>query len=458
MTPTDVSTLPELSAPYWFIELFKIIGFVLHSLPMHLWLTGLPVALLLVLFNRRNGGFYGRRLLSQFPVILALGINFGIVPLLFIQAAYYKAFYSATILMALHWCSILVLVGVAYYGVYGCSFLIKRPKRRWAIFCGIPSSICLIGCGLIFASLFTFMALPSEWSAVYAKTSASASGAVSGMGTYWRNPVVFLRFASIVGLAFSTLSFWTVFDTVCLYGAKNDLNGSASDNEKSSKKKSSSKQTVESASASTAKMSKKDKRKLRQQKEGTFASEEEELAWMAAQEAAEQEAAQEDKAAKKNKEEPKVFTSADYYRWSLRMASCLSWFGLLIAGSALYFLFFHFLPKEDPNLLYLYQTSWKYLLYATIAVPVLPVFVLILSTWRKFGGKTIVFLMTLSEMTILTVYAVTRQLIQNAQLKDFLDVASIKVVPVWNPLVIFLIVFVFGLLLIGWMIRQMAKA
>ncbi len=449
MTPIDVTALPELSAPFWFIELFKIIGFVLHSIPMHLWLVGFPIALLLVLFNRRNGGFYGRRLLGEFPVIMALGINFGIVPLLFIQTAYYKAFYSATVLMAVHWISILVLVALAYYGIYGCSFLIKRPKRRWTILCGIPSSICLIGCGLILASLFTFMALPSAWPAVYEKTSVA--GAVNGLGTYWRDPVVFLRFASIVGLAFSTLAFWTVFDTVCLYGSKNDLTSSAGP-AKSSKKKSSSKQSEAASSANTvSKMSKKERRKLRQQKAEnmTFASEEEELAWLEAQEAAEQEAAA---------EEPKVFTPADYYRWSLRLASCLSWFGLIIAAAALWFLYFRFMPKENPNLLWLYQSPWKFLLYSAIAVPVLPVLVLMIGAWRKFSGKTIVFLMTLSELIILAVYAVTRQLIQNAQLKEYLDVASIKAVPVWNPMIVFLAAFALGFVLIVWMIRQMAKA
>ena len=37
---------------------------------------------------------------QDMPVIVAVGINLGIVPLLFIQVAYYKFFYPATILMA----------------------------------------------------------------------------------------------------------------------------------------------------------------------------------------------------------------------------------------------------------------------------------------------------------------------------------------------------------------------
>ena len=42
MTPVDIYSLNGLPAPYWFIQLFKVLGFILHSIPMHLWLTGLP--------------------------------------------------------------------------------------------------------------------------------------------------------------------------------------------------------------------------------------------------------------------------------------------------------------------------------------------------------------------------------------------------------------------------------
>ena len=65
------------------------------------------------------------------PVIVALGINFGVVPLLFVQLAYYKVFYPATILMAWHWLAIIGLLIPAYYGVYAYAEGIRNGRMAW---------------------------------------------------------------------------------------------------------------------------------------------------------------------------------------------------------------------------------------------------------------------------------------------------------------------------------------
>ena len=59
------------------------------------------------------------------PVIVAVGVNLGVVPLLFIQLAYYKVFYPATILMAWFWLGIIMLLIPAYYGVYAYAMRLR---------------------------------------------------------------------------------------------------------------------------------------------------------------------------------------------------------------------------------------------------------------------------------------------------------------------------------------------
>ena len=44
-----------------------------------------------------------RPLMNQMPVIVAVGVNLGVVPLLFTQVAYYRVFYPAGVLMAWPW-------------------------------------------------------------------------------------------------------------------------------------------------------------------------------------------------------------------------------------------------------------------------------------------------------------------------------------------------------------------
>ena len=103
-----------MPAPVWFVQFFKALGFTLHIAPMNLWYAGLLIALHLRMRNNEQGRRFASRLLQQMPIIVAFGINFGIVPLLFVQLAYYKVLYPATILMACFWLAIIVLLIPAY--------------------------------------------------------------------------------------------------------------------------------------------------------------------------------------------------------------------------------------------------------------------------------------------------------------------------------------------------------
>ena len=102
----DTAT-PGLPAPVWFIELFKMLGFTLHMAPMNLWYAGMILAVLLHALGSEHGRRFSARLMTQMPVIVAMGVNLGIVPLLFVQLGYAKIFYPATVLMAWFWLAII---------------------------------------------------------------------------------------------------------------------------------------------------------------------------------------------------------------------------------------------------------------------------------------------------------------------------------------------------------------
>ncbi|MDO5567620.1 MAG: hypothetical protein Q4G59_13240, partial [Planctomycetia bacterium] len=434
MTPIDPSTLPGLSAPFWFVQLFKILGFVLHCIPMSLWFVGLPMALFLYMVGRRNARRYAGRLISQMPIIMAIGINFGIVPLLFVQAAYYKAFYTSTILMAVHWFFVLVLVGIAYYAIYGCAASLNQSRTRRLMICGLVAVFCLTGCSLIFTSQWTFMALPDAWLEVFAKKSVA--GAATGLGTWWRDPVVYLRWCSMIGLGFTTLAFWTLFDSWVLCRARSFVSESDSAGG-SSKKKSSG-----STAAGGTKLSKKDKRRLKQTGGKSDDSDQ----------------AGDDSEEIESEIEESVDSIENYRRWALTLGTCFSWFGLLLAGGSLWFYYYRCIKPTCPDLDYLFTTSWKYLPIGTIcSFALLPV-LMTLGKWEKIRGVLLVLLVTVSELAVLAAYATTRQFIQNGQLASWLNVAAIPENVEWSPLYVFLGVFAFTLLVILWMIRQMVIA
>ena len=121
----DQVSTAGVPAPVWFVQFFKALGFTLHAVPMNLWYAGLLVALLLHVVGNEHARRFAARLLRQMPVIVAVGVNLGIVPLLFVQLAYYKVFYPATILMAWFWLAIIGLLIPAYYGVYAYAWGIR---------------------------------------------------------------------------------------------------------------------------------------------------------------------------------------------------------------------------------------------------------------------------------------------------------------------------------------------
>ncbi len=210
-----------LPAPLWFIQFFKIVGFTLHVLMMNLWFVGLPAALAMFIVGGTSGRAWSRRFFQQLPTIVAFGINFGIVPLLFLQTAYYKAFYTGTVLMAWPWLLVLLWVMISYYSVYIAAFAAKgepKPlKSQLIVFFGSLASLFFIIAGLTMSTGITFMASPQSWDAVWESTQVG--GATRGTALPIHNYVVVYRILTMLGIAFVTTGVWAFFDGAWLGGA-----------------------------------------------------------------------------------------------------------------------------------------------------------------------------------------------------------------------------------------------
>ncbi len=198
-------------APYLFILFFKVLGFSLHMVPMHLWYAGLVTLLL----ARRLGGEHGRRLsqrlINALPVIVAYGINLGIVPLLFTQVAYYKVFYPATILAAWPWFAVIPLLTAAYYGVYIYVIGLRRGSLgRWHQACGWGAAAIFIVLGFIFANTFSLMTNLAGWPRLW--EANSAAGASLGLAFNTAQASFWPRWLMMFGLALTTTAAAIVVD------------------------------------------------------------------------------------------------------------------------------------------------------------------------------------------------------------------------------------------------------
>ncbi len=392
----DATSLQGVPAPFWFVEFFKTLGFGLHLFPMGLWLVGIPISLLLWIFGRGASRKLAQRFFQQTPIIVALGINLAVVPLLFIQLAYGKPFYTSTILLGAHWLGIIPLVLVAYYACYLTSRAAKHDKKWGAVLWAFLSSVCFVSIGLIFSSVWTFFERPYEWEAVWRASSLNVSyfkmggdGAVLGIGTYWNNLSIFLRFASIVGISFYSLATWFVFEAQYLYKEASQWTGL--DNERKEK-------TGENDDSS------------------------------------------ETTSVQTSPERYVAFTTAiSFFLVLVGLLATVPSFGKYALDSVASF-------RSDPNW---NSVLWNILFGGVATALILPFIFILAYKLGKISGRLFTWLMIFSEVLLVGFFATFRQLLQNANLRPYYNVEDAFVASEiqWGPIVAFLVIFVVVLLI-----------
>lgn len=355
-------------APLWFVVFFKVLGFTLHAWPMSLWYAGLPLALGLHAVAGENGRRLGTRLMRQMPVIIAFGVNLGIVPLLFIQLAYYKVFYPATILMAWYWLGIVALLTLAYYGVYAYAMGLSETGdglSGWRRAAGWAAAVCFLAIGLLFANAMSLMARVENWPELWRATSTA--GAPRGTALNLADPTLWPRWLLMFGLAIATTAAWVFLDA----------------------------------------------------------------AFFAARE-------------------------TDRYRaWARRFAPKLYTLGLLVGAAA--GAWYVFGTWSDELRRAMFTTPTVVLTAATAAAPG-AVWLLLLAGSRSGGGHVAAALVALAQLATLALNAVSRQIVQHLELRPFFDPLAAPTDVQYGPLAMFLVVFVLGLGVVGWMVTQTVRA
>lgn len=417
MTPTVLVEQASgvLPAPWWFIQFFKVLGFTLHAVLMHLWYAGLLWAMYLAVRGGAPGRQAAGRLMRQMPVLVALGINLGIVPLLFLQVAYAKVFYPATIYMAWFWLGIVVLLIPAYYGVYIYSFGLRRlaageasgPANQssanppganqesvrsgspveegesggrgvgeamlasmpaWRLVAGWVSAGLFLLIGFFFVNGLTLMTrqelfLQETWEAVWGPHTLA--GAALGTGLNLADARLLPRWLMFFSLAWTTLVVWLVVDT----------------------------------------------------------------AWRAGR------------------------PSDGYRTWAART----SW-KLYLAGAAGFALFgswyLHTWTPEVRTAMF----SWPVVVLTVLtAISPGPVWLGLVWSARQGAppGRALAVGLALGQLAVLALNAVSRQVVQNLELGRFFPVSQQPEVVQWSPLVVFLLLFVLGAAVLGWMVGQL---
>jgi len=195
----------DYPAPYGLLVSLKMLGLLLHWMFMHLWYAGIPIAMILASCTNEHGRALARGLMRRMPVIVAMGVNFGIVPLLFLQVTHHRTYFSAAILMAWPWMLAVLLVLLAYYGVYLYAAGLRpdlAAPRRWQTAGGWFAAVAFVTVGFLFANAFSLTTNLKDWPAIWEETHVA--GAVTGAALNLRDPTLWPRWLMMFSLAVTT--------------------------------------------------------------------------------------------------------------------------------------------------------------------------------------------------------------------------------------------------------------
>ena len=159
-----------LPAPVWLMKLLSHVTLALHFSAVMLLIGSL---ILVCWHNARGRARQDDDQLStsfvlarRLPVLMTYVINLGIPPLLFAQVLYGRALYTSSVLIAVMWFSVILLLMLDYALLYHIGHAIEKGKAAWGF--ALFALLVTMSIGHIYSSNMTLMLRPEVWQQMYA--------------------------------------------------------------------------------------------------------------------------------------------------------------------------------------------------------------------------------------------------------------------------------------------------
>ena len=146
-------------------------GLLMLMFPLHLLLMNAMLGFAAVsLYARMKGGETDERLAHELakalPVLIAFAINFGVAALLFLQVIFGQFFYTSSVLMAVFWLSVPLILIIAYSAAYLYDFRFATLGKRGGLLIAL-TLIGFLGIAFIYTNNNTLMLEPQRWVAYF---------------------------------------------------------------------------------------------------------------------------------------------------------------------------------------------------------------------------------------------------------------------------------------------------
>ena len=188
MDPTQLIPTPDiLPAPWGFFYPLLILTFSLHLILANILLGAGFLVLWRGIRNRTNAipDPLSREISRKWPMTIAFTVNLGVAPLLFLQILYGQFIYVSSVLMAVYWLAIFVLIIFAYYGAYLYQIHYDRLGGARIWIAGI-SVLILIVVGFFFTNSLLLMIDPKVWPRYFQEPGGSL--------IHWTEPSLIPRY------------------------------------------------------------------------------------------------------------------------------------------------------------------------------------------------------------------------------------------------------------------------
>jgi len=150
-----------LPMPPLALKALLLVTFAMHLMAVNVGVGGSLLAGIHVLRGRPEDRDLVRRLAPMLPAAVTFAITLGVAPLLFVQLSYGPFFYTASVLTAVPWLSLLALLLAGYTLLY--RFVGSMGTGRSSAGWGIAASLLLLSVGLMLVNVTTLSLRPDLW-------------------------------------------------------------------------------------------------------------------------------------------------------------------------------------------------------------------------------------------------------------------------------------------------------
>lgn len=159
-----IPTPDVLQVPWGWFQILLTVTFFLHLVVMNILLG----CSLITFFRHVSGknSSVNKTIAGKLPLTVAFTINFGVAPLLFLQVLYGHFMYASSVLMAVYWLSIFVILIFSYYGTYIYNMKYEKIVDFRTVLTGFIAGT-LLAVAFIFTNNLSLMTNIEAWPAYF---------------------------------------------------------------------------------------------------------------------------------------------------------------------------------------------------------------------------------------------------------------------------------------------------